>query len=177
MSHSQWEKKKYKKAASGAKTSQLFTKLVKLITWEAKQSKGNRDFPGLRTAIQKARAYDMPVDNIERAIKKATESRDMIPVLFEAHGPAGVQFIIEGLTDNTNRTSQEIRHLLSEYEGSLGVPGSVMWNFTKMDGEYIAQSMIEISPEDLQKVEVLIEKLEDHDDIQSVATNLIESES
>ena len=110
MSHSQWEKKKYKKAASEAKVSKLYSKLVRNIMTEAKLSGGNRDASGLKAAIAKARAVDMPSDNIERAIKKANEqSTQMESITYEAYGPGGVGMIIEALTDNRNKAAQEMR--------------------------------------------------------------------
>ncbi len=170
--HNKWAQIKRKKAANDAGRSRMFVKLSRAISVEAKKAKGDKTAPGLIAAVEKARKANMPNDTIDRAIAKASEAKDMMPVLYEAYGPAGVQLIIEGLTDNNNRTSQELRHLLDTHEGSLGTPGSVMWNFTKQDNEYIAQSFVSIDDDSAEKVEALIEALENHDDVQQVATNI-----
>ena len=129
--HNKWSKIKHKKAASDAKKSQEFSKLVKLIQMEAKKSGGDQNSPGLRFAIEKAKKANMPGDNIDRAIKKASEAKEVFPVLFEAYGPGGVGIIITALTDNNNRTNQEIKHILSKNGSSLGGANSVSWNFKK----------------------------------------------
>src|SRR3989344_1316228 len=132
MSHSQWEKKKLKKAANGKDTHKIFTKLVRLIAAEAKKCGGNRENPELKAAIAKARDIQMPSDNIERAIKKASDpSAAMESITYEAYGPAGVGIIIETLTDSRNRTAQEIKHTLSENGTALAGIGAVTWAFQK----------------------------------------------
>ncbi len=174
MSHSQWEKKKYKKAASEGKTSKLFTKLVRAITMEAKKALGNRESPGLKLVIQKARDVNMPSDNIERAIKKATEpGAAMEHITYEAYGPGGVGIIIEALTDSRNRASQEIKFILSEHGANLGAIGSVTWGFTKnsVDSDWTPTMTVPLSEEDSEKLSALIDELEDNDDIQAVFVN------
>src|SRR3989338_7058585 len=105
--HSKWAKIKHQKAATDAKKSKVFSKLVRYIAVEAKKAKGDRNAPGLRVAIDKARAANMPGENIDRAIEKAAGGSDMERVTYEAYGPGGVALIIEGLTDSRNRTSQQ----------------------------------------------------------------------
>src|SRR5690606_31844990 len=112
---------------------------------------------------------NMPLDNIERAVKKASESgANMEPVRFEAYGPGGAGMIIDALTDNNNRTNQEIKFILSKNGASLGAPGSVAWNFTKdmESGEWMPNSTVELSDEDLEKLASVVELLEDQDDVQ-----------
>ncbi|MDD3694046.1 MAG: YebC/PmpR family DNA-binding transcriptional regulator [Candidatus Pacebacteria bacterium] len=170
--HNKWSKIKHKKAATDAQKSKIFGKLVRLIQVEAKKSGGDVNAPGLKTAIEKARKENMPNDNIDRAIKKASESGDMTPVLYEAYGPGGVGIIITGLTDNNNRTSQEIKHLLSKNGASLGASGSVAWNFSQNEErDWIPNTTIEIDDETGEKLEALIETLEEHDDVQDVYYN------
>jgi transcriptional/translational regulatory protein YebC/TACO1 len=176
MSHSQWEKKKYKKAASEGKTSKLYSKLVRLIATEAKKSGGNRESPGLKSAIAKARQVDMPSDNIERAIKKALEpSAAMEYIVYEAYGPGGVAVLIEALTENKNKAAQEIKHILSENGTSLGGIGSVTWAFTKEltpEGPiWTPTSTVSISEDESLKLEELVEALEECDEVQEVFTN------
>ncbi len=173
--HNKWSKIKHKKAATDAAKSKIFAKLVKLIQVEAKACGGDINSPGLKLAIEKARKANMPKDNIERAIKKASEAGETKAVVYEAYGPAGVGMIITGLTDNTNRTSAEIKHILSKHGGSLGSPGSVLWNF-EQDAErnWVPKNRMEISDEDGEKLAKLIEAIEENDDIQDIYTTVDE---
>lgn len=175
MSHSQWEKKKGKKAAQGSVISKLYTKLVRVITLEAKKSGGNRESPGLKAAIQKARDVDMPNDNIERAIKKATETAENFErITYEAYGPGGVGMIIEALTTNRNKAAQEVKHILSEHDLVFAGIGAVTWGFTKADNEWKPTMTIPLSNEDREKLEELIDELEENDEVQEVFTNVEE---
>ena len=171
--HNKWSKIKHKKAATDSQKSKVFGRIVRLIQVEAKKSGGNLDSPGLRLALEKARKANMPSDNIDRAIKKGNEGgADMQEVVFEAYGPGGVGMIITALTDNNNRTSQEIRHILTKNNGVFGTPGSVSWNFSKnQEREFIPNSTIPLNEEDGGKLERLIEAIEEQDDIQDIYTN------
>jgi YebC/PmpR family DNA-binding regulatory protein len=170
--HNKWSKIKHKKAVTDAQKSKIFGKLVRLIQVEAKKSGGNVDSPGLKLAIEKANKANMPKDNIERAIKKASESNDQQEVLFEAYGPGGVGIIITGLTDNNNRTSQEIKHILSKHGGNLGAQGSVSWNFTQnQERDWVPNTTIGLLEDDSEKLERLIDLIEDQDDVQDVYVN------
>lgn len=172
MSSSQWQKKKLKKAAAGAKTSKLYSKLVRVITLEAKKCGGNRENPGLKTAIQKARDVDMPNDNIERAIKKATEpGEELERVTYEAYGPGGVGLVIEALITNRNKASQEIKHILSEHGTGLAGMGAVTWQFKKETLEWTPTLFVQVSEEDAEKLSLLIDALEENDEVQMVYTN------
>ncbi len=112
--HNRWSQIKHKKGITDAKKSKIFSKLVRFISVEAKLS-GGKDSPGLRTAIEKAKKVNMPGDVIERAVKKASEAgTHMERVTYEAYGPGGVGIIIETLTDNKNRTVQDIKHILTK---------------------------------------------------------------
>lgn len=172
--HNKWSKIKHKKALTDAKKSKVFSKFVKLIQVESKKSGGNVESPELRAAIDKAKAENMPSDNIERAIAKgkADTSADMERLLFETYGPGGSAVIIEALTDNNNRTSPEIKHILTKRGLRLASPHSATWAFEKVGGEWQAKTPHEISEADLEKLEALIEELEDHDDVQGVYTNV-----
>jgi YebC/PmpR family DNA-binding regulatory protein len=170
--HNKWSKIKHKKAATDAQKSKIFGKIVRLIQVEAKKSGGNLESAGLRLAIEKANKANMPKDNIDRAIKKAAESGDQQEVLFEVYGPGGVGMIITGLTDNNNRTSQELKHILSKNGSSLGGSGSVSWNFSQnSDREWVPNTTISLNEEDGEKLESLIESIEEQDDIQDVYIN------
>jgi len=130
--HSKWATIKRAKASTDAKRGAIFTKLAKLITVAAKEKGGNLDTNfNLRMVVEKARAANMPKDNIEKAIKRGTgelEGGQIKELYYEGIGPANSQFIVKVLTDNKNRSAAEIRHLFSKHGGSLG---SVMWNFDK----------------------------------------------
>lgn len=163
-------KKQGKIADNNAKKAKIFSKLVRLIQTEAKKAGGDTSSPGLKAAIEKARKENMPNDNIERAIKKGNEpGTDLQPVTFECYGPGGAGIIITALTDNNNRTNQEIKHILSKNGFALAAPGSVSWNFEKnAEGEWVAKMKTEISEDDKQKLGSLVEIIEDQDDVQDV---------
>jgi YebC/PmpR family DNA-binding regulatory protein len=133
--HSKWASIKHKKAATDAKRGQLFTKLARAITVAARE--GGGDPAGnytLAAAIEKAKSYSMPKDNIQRAIDRGTgegEGGSIERVVYEGYGPGGAAVLVEALTDNRNRTGSEIRHAFDRHGGSLGEPGSVAWQFEK----------------------------------------------
>lgn len=132
--HSKWASIKHKKAATDAKRGAAFTKITREITAAARAGGGNTDHnPRLRTAIARARFLNMPNNNVENAIKKGTGELPGVTyenVTFDAYGPNGVALLIEGLTDNKNRTTAEIRNILSKKNGSLAGAGSTAWLFT-----------------------------------------------
>lgn len=171
--HNKWSKIKHKKAATDQARSKVFSKMNRLITVEAKKAGGNMDSPGLKAAVEKAKKANMPNDNIERAIKKASSdtSAQMNPVTYEAYGPGGVGIIIEGLTDNNNRTAAEIRHTLSRHGIELAAIGAASWAFEKTEDGWEPQTTVPISNEDSEKLEKIIESLEESEDVQDVYTN------
>jgi YebC/PmpR family DNA-binding regulatory protein len=133
--HSKWATIKRKKAALDAKKGKIFTKLIKEITIAARQGGGDpAGNPRLRLAIDNAKAENMPAENIERAIKKATGELEAVTyheLTYEGYGPAGVAMLVEVATDNKNRTVAEVRHIFSKHGGSLGETGSVAWMFER----------------------------------------------
>jgi len=162
-------KKQGKIAINNAKKAKVFSKLVRLIQVEAKKANGDLTSPGLASAIKKAYKENMPKDNVERAIKKASDVGDTKPLMYEAYGPEGVGMIITALTDNTNRTGQEVKSILSKNGGSLGAPGSVAWNFTQNEErDWIANMPIEIDSKAKEELDMIIELLVDNDDVQDV---------
>jgi YebC/PmpR family DNA-binding regulatory protein len=134
--HSKWSSIKHKKGAADAKRGKLFSKLSRAIIVAARE--GGPD-PGanlaLQNAIEKARSYSMPKDNIERAIAKGSgvdaEGSGFETVVYEGYGPEGVAVLVEALTDNRNRTASEVRHLFSKHGGNLGATGAVAWQFER----------------------------------------------
>ena len=133
--HSKWATIKHKKGALDAKRGTLFTKLIKEITTAARGSGGSVETnPRLRLAVEKAKAANMPSDNVDRAIKKGTGELPGVTyeeLLYEGYGTHGVALLIEVLTDNKNRAASEIRNILEKKGGSLSGAGSVAWQFTK----------------------------------------------
>jgi len=133
--HSKWAQIKRKKGAKDAARGKLFGRLIREVTVAARQGGGDPDANArLRLAIQNAKDNNMPQDNINRAIKKATGEgggAHYEEVTYEGYGPNGVAIMIDAVTDNKNRTTAEIRHALSKHNGNLGENGCVAWIFEK----------------------------------------------
>jgi YebC/PmpR family DNA-binding regulatory protein len=134
--HSKWSSIKHKKGAADAKRGKLFSKLSRAIIVAAKE--GGPDPAGnlaLQNAIEKARSYSMPKDNIERAIARGSgmdsDAQAFETVVYEGYGPGGVAVIVEALTDNRNRTASEVRHAFDKNDGNLGTSGAVAWLFER----------------------------------------------
>lgn len=131
--HSKWATIKHKKAKEDAKRGKVFTKLLKEISIVAREGGGDPEGnPRLRTLLDKAKAANMPADNINRAIKKATGEvggAAYEAITYEGHGPFGSAVIVECLTDNKNRTASDVRHAFTKNGGALGALGSVAWMF------------------------------------------------
>jgi YebC/PmpR family DNA-binding regulatory protein len=173
--HNKWSQIKRQKGISDARKSKIFSKLVRFISVEAKLS-GGKESPGLRSAIEKAKKVNMPAENIERAIKKASEPGEkMEAITYEAYGPGGVGIIIETLTDSKNRTAQDIKHILSKNGFVLAGIGSVAWVFKKEISPegliWKPTNTITLSDADLELLEKLVDELEENDDVQDVYTN------
>lgn len=135
--HSKWHKIQHKKGKADAKRGNLFTKLCKAITIAAKEGGGDPDMNfSLRLAVEKAKQGNVPKDNIERAIKRGTgeltDGTEIQEIVYEGYGPGGIAVLVETLTDNKNRTVAEVKHAFSKYNGSLGGPGSVQWQFERL---------------------------------------------
>jgi YebC/PmpR family DNA-binding regulatory protein len=135
--HSKWAQIKHKKAVTDARRGQQFTKLARAITVAAREGGADPDGnPGLATAIQKAKDFSMPKDNIQRAIDRGAGvagpgGEGIERAVYEGYGPGGAAILVEALTDNRNRTGADIRHAFDKHGGSLGEPGSVAWIFDK----------------------------------------------
>src|SRR6266498_4990251 len=134
--HSKWSSIKHKKGAADKKRGQLFSKLSRALIVAARE--GGPDPAGnlaLQNAVEKARSYSMPKDNIERAIARGSgtdaDSQAFETVTYEGYGPNGVAIYVEALTDNRNRTAADVRHVFSKHDGSLGGSGAVAWLFER----------------------------------------------
>jgi len=169
--HSKWAKLKHTKGKTDAQKAKLFSKHVRIIGVELKKAKGDKTAAGVRSTVERALADNMPKENVERALSK-NDGVELEQVTYEAYGPGGTAMVLQAITDNRNRTVQELKHLLSLNGGSLANPGAAMWAFNKSpEGKLEPLSPIELSEEDNQKVADLMEALEEHDDVNEIYTN------
>jgi len=133
--HSKWSTIKHKKGAADAKRGKIFTRIIKEMTVAARMGGGDVDGnPRLRAAVAEAKANNMPKDNIDRAVKRGTgelEGVNYEELTYEGYGPGGVAIMVETMTDNTNRTTPEIRHVFEKCGGNMGTPGSVRFQFER----------------------------------------------
>ena len=184
--HSKWATIKHAKGAADAKRGQIFTKLIKEISIAARMGGGSLDGnPRLRTAILKARAANMPRDNIERAVKKGTgelEGVNYEELIYEAYAPGGVAIFIEVLTDNKNRAAADIRNILTRAGGQLATTGSVSRLFKRlgvitMDGEKytedaVMEAALEGGAEDVSLSDGIVEVTSAPEDFEAVLNAL-----
>jgi YebC/PmpR family DNA-binding regulatory protein len=172
--HSKWSTIKRKKGAADAKRGVLFTRLSKDITVAARASGGDPDMnPTLRLSIKKAKAANMPVANIERAIKKGTGDLPGVKYedsLYECYGPSGVAILLEVLTDNKNRTVSEIKNILSKNGGNMGESGCVNWMFEKKGTITISKNNVNEEMV-LEFMEYDIEDLQSDDELYVISTS------
>ena len=134
--HSKWSSIKHKKGAADAKRGKLFSKLARSIIVAAKEGGADpANNLALQNAIEKAKSYSMPKDNIERAIAKGAgegaDGANFENIVYEGYGPEGVAVIVEALTDNRNRTASDVRHTFAKFGGNLGTTGAVAWQFER----------------------------------------------
>ncbi|MBI3671409.1 YebC/PmpR family DNA-binding transcriptional regulator [Candidatus Azambacteria bacterium] len=164
--HSKWKSIKNKKAVTDAKRSGVFTKLANIITVAAREKGPDPNMnPSLRAAVAKARSFNMPNENIERAIKKGSgDSEEKLEtIIYEGFGPGGSALLIETITNNRNRTNQELKTLLSRNGGSFASEGSVMWLFDKF-GKIIAEKGgMEMEELELEAIDAGAEEIKEED--------------
>jgi YebC/PmpR family DNA-binding regulatory protein len=134
--HSKWSSIKHKKGAADAKRGKLFSKLSRAIIVAAREAGPDPAANlALQNAIEKARSYSMPKDNIERAIARGSgadsDATAFEQILYEGYGPNGIALLVEALTDNRNRTAADVRHLFAKHDGNLGGAGAVAWLFER----------------------------------------------
>ena len=172
--HSKWSQIKRQKSVTDAARSRVFSRYARLIAMEAKKANGILSAPGLSVAIARAKAANMPKDNIERAVAKGSskDSGELFQVIYEVYGPGGVAIIVDALTDNKNRTTQEIKHLFVLHDIELSSPGAASWAFTKTGADYTPnEPLIDIVGADAEKLGAILEALDEHEDVQQVFTN------
>ncbi len=176
--HSKWSTIKRKKAATDAVKGRLFSRLSKMIEIAAKSGADPKSNFALKAVVEQARAANMPMVNIERAIKKGgggEGASNLEEVVYEAYGPGGVAILITGITSNKNRTVSEIKHILTQNHSSLSGVGSVKWmfDFKFENGEAVwaPKQIVNLSQEDSAKLDNLLEALEENEDVSDVFTN------
>lgn len=188
--HSKWSSIKHKKAAVDAKRGKAFTKLIREITTAAKVGGGNAEGnTRLKTAIQKAREFNMPQDNIQKAIKRGTGELEGVSyeeIVYEGYGPAGVAVIVETLTDNKNRTAAEVRSTFSKNGGNLGENGCVAWMFEKkgliaveedkIEEDKLMEIILDAGAEDLKNIDGVYEILTEVDNFDEVKKAISDNE-
>jgi YebC/PmpR family DNA-binding regulatory protein len=174
--HSKWSTIKHKKGAADARRGKIFTKLIKEITTAARIGGGDVEAnPRLRVAVMKAKGENMTKDNIEKAIKRGTVTPEggeaYEEYVYEGYGPGGTAVLVEALTDNKKRTSADVRHLFSKYNGNLAEAGSVSWLFSKkgyisfdkntVDEDRIMELALDAGAEDVREDDGVIEVITD----------------
>ncbi|MEK7144500.1 MAG: YebC/PmpR family DNA-binding transcriptional regulator [Patescibacteria group bacterium] len=172
--HSKWSQIKRQKSVTDAARSRVFSRYARLIALESKKANGILTTPSLAAVIARAKAVNMPKENIERAITKgiSKDSGSLEQVVYEAYGPGGVAILIDALTDNKNRTTQEIKHLLVLQGIELAAPGAASWAFTKTSLVYTPnEPFIDVVGEDEEKLGAVLEALDEHEDVQQIFTN------
>lgn len=185
--HSKWANIRHKKGKEDAKRGKVFTKLIKEITVAARSGGGDPAAnPRLRTAIDEAKANNMPKDNWERAIKKGTGELEGVNYeenTYEGYGPGGAAIIVESMTDNKNRAIAEIRHIFNKYDGNIGATGCVGWMFDRKglivvnrdgaDEEKVMETAIEAGAEDVREEEGTFEVITAPEDFEAVRDALV----
>jgi len=186
--HSKWSQIKRQKGVADARRGQLFTKLTREIMVAVKQGGSNPESNfQLRLSVQKAHDSNMPLENIDRAIKRASggnEASDLTQITLEGYGPNGVAILVEALSDNRNRTIQDVRRLFTRHGGSLGESGCVSWIFESKgvitvesdgsDAEEIALQAIDVGAEDVRTEEGYIEIYTKPQDLEEVRKAIAE---
>ncbi|KKS12404.1 MAG: transcriptional regulator [Candidatus Magasanikbacteria bacterium GW2011_GWA2_41_55] len=174
--HNKWTQIKRQKAVTDSKKSKVFSKCSKIIALAARKGADPATNFELRTAIEKAKAENMPLDNIERAIAKgsgAGAGGQLESARYEAYGPGGAAIIIDVITDSKNRAVAEIKHILAEHNAKFAEQGSVLWAFDITAQKINPKITVELSIADKDSLDKLIEVLSEVDDTQEVYTNAL----
>ena len=176
--HSKWAQIKRKKALTDSKKGQIFSKLSKIIELTAKKGIDPKTNFSLKTAIDQAKAVNMPASNIDRAIEKGGgkgEVSNLEKIIYEAYGPGGVALMIVAVTNNKNRTVSDIKHILSANDCNMTGTGSAKWLFEMKpeDGKavLIPKQTIKLNEVDESKLSKLLSELDEQDDVSEVFSN------
>jgi len=168
--HSRWSQIKHKKELTDKKRGQIFSKFSRLITLAAKKGTDPKTNLTLHQEIEKAKMANMPKENIERAIKRVSDKdqTQLEELLIEALGPGGIALKVRAITDNRNRTLAEIKKILNDHESKMVPPRSLDWMFNQP---------MTIDPANQEKLDKLLEALDDQDEVEEVNSNLLEDNS
>ena len=171
--HNKWAQIKRQKGANDAAKSRVWAKLSRRITVESKRANGDANAANVRAVVETAKKENMPKDAIERAISKGTtaDAASMEAVTYECYGPGGAAVIIECLTENKNRTLQELKAIFAKHAIALAAPGSALWAFQKSDEGYTATASIPLSESDDESLMKVMELIDALDDVENVYTN------
>jgi len=169
--HSKWSQIKRQKGISDKKKGQVFSKLAKKISVVAKKGTDPAINYQLQSVINEARAVNMPKENIERAIKRATDKNatELKEVTIQAMGPGGIAIVVEAITDSSNRTIGEVRNIFNKNDVRVVLEHSLNWMF---DAEKNPVAPVEASPETISKLDKVFDELDSNDDVENVYTNL-----
>lgn len=171
--HNKWAQIKRQKGAADAAKSNLWGKIGKRIAVESKKANGDVNASNLRSIIEAAKKANMPKDTIERAITKGTsaDAASLEQVIYEAYGPGGAAVIIQALTDNTNRTLQELKNVFAKHDISLAAPGSALWAFDKTDEGFVPKTTVPLPEAEDAALMKIMELIDALDDVEEVYTN------
>ena len=171
--HNKWSKIKHKKAGTDAQKGKVFGRLAKLLTVESKQCGGDRTSPALKSAIEQAKAVNMPAQNIDRAIERGvgSDAESLEAITYEMYGPGGCAILINTLTDNKNRTAAEVRHIVTKNGYAVGTQGSAAWMFVKQGESVVPSTTVSLSDADAKKFDTLVAELDEQEDTQDILTN------
>ena len=173
--HSKWAQIKRQKAVTDSARARIFSRYARLIALESKKAKGSLSDPSLSAAIARAKAANMPKDNIERAVAKGVskDAGELEEVVYECYGPGACAIVISALTDKRNRTTQSLKILLQDRGIELASPGAASWAFTRNpDGSYVPnEPLMDVSGEDEENLGALLDALDEHEDVQTIYTN------
>ncbi|MDP2629496.1 MAG: YebC/PmpR family DNA-binding transcriptional regulator [Candidatus Harrisonbacteria bacterium] len=170
--HNKWSKIKHKKAATDTKKSKLFSKHIAAISVAARENADPTANPTLRAAIERAKADKVPMTNIENALNKSLQQKNLVDLIVEAYGPEGEAILILALTDSSNRTIAELKKLLSDLGAKFADPGSVLWAFEKGEEGWRAKFPQSGSSASREKLDAIVSSLEEQRDVQAVYTNI-----
>ena len=188
--HNKWANIKHRKGAQDKKRSSLFTKLIRELTVSAKEGGGDPNSNSrLRTAIEKARQGNMPKDTIDKAVKRGTgelEGVDYVEIMYEGYGSGGVALLVYAMSDNKNRTAQEVRHAFSKYNGNMAEAGAVSWIFERKgvmsietteisDSDEFMLQVLDAGAEDIDEGTETVSVITKAEDLMSVADKLKEN--
>ncbi len=173
--HNKWQQIRHKKGIADQKKGQVFSKLSKLISIAARKGVDPDKNIELKNTVERARFFNMPKENIERAMKRATEkdSAQLEELTIEAVAPGSVSIIVTAITDNKNRTIGEVKNILSKHEAKIAQRGAITWAFEKRDNNFTAKHPIKVEDQNTKnKLDKLFEELDDNEDVQEIYTNI-----